>query len=149
MLEEKINKDYIQAMKDRDAIKSSTLNFLKSQLKYVRIEKKTEKLEDVDIIPTIKKQIKQRQDSIEQYTKGNRPELAEKEQKELNVLKSYLPQEMSAEQLMGVIQAVIKEVQAESVKDMGKVMKAVGAKVAGQADNRMVSEFVKRALEGK
>ena len=149
MIEEKINKDYIQAMKDRDTIKSSTLSFLKSQLKYVRMEKKTEKVEDVDIIATIKKQIKQRQDSIEQYTAGNRPELAAKEQKELDILKSYLPQEMSTEQLATVIQETMKEVQATSVKDMGKVMKAVSAKVAGQADNREISALVKKALEGK
>lgn len=149
MLEEKINKDYIQAMKDRDAIKSSTLSFLKSQLKYVRIEKKTEKLEDADIIATIKKQIKQRQDSIEQYKMGNRLELAEKEQKESEVLKNYLPQEMSSEQLTAVIQETIKEVQAVSIKDMGKVMKAVSVKVAGQADNRAISELVKKVLEGK
>ena len=146
MLEDQLNKDYIQAMKDRDSLKSSTLSFLKSQLKYVRIEKKVEKLEDADIIATIKKQIKQRQDSIEQYTAGNRQDLVDKEQKELDILKSYLPQELSENQLTVVIQETVKELGAASIKDMGKVMKAVGVKVAGKADNKLVSDLVKKAL---
>ena len=146
MLEEKINQDYINAMKARDQVKSSTLNFLKSQLKYVLIDKKAAQLSDPDVIVVIKKQIKQRQESIEQYQKGNRQDLADKEIAELAILKSYLPQEMSEAELNKIIQDVIKETQASSIKDMGKVMKAVGEKTAGRADNKVVSELVKKVL---
>ncbi len=146
MLEEQIGKDYVQAMKARDSIRSSTVSFLRAQLKNVRIEKKVEALEDADVLAVIKKQIKQRQDSIEQYAQGGRADLVEKESAELSILKSYLPQEMPEAELTAVIQEVIRASGAASMKDMGKVMKEVGAKVQGKADNRAVSELVKKAL---
>ncbi len=146
MLEDQINKDYIQAMKDRDTVKSSTLNFLRAAVKNVRIEKRVEKVEDADLIAVIKKQVKQRQDSIEQYKAGNRQDLVQKEEAELNILKSYLPQELSEEALSQIIREVIKETQASSMKDMGKIMKPVMEKTAGRADNKMVSELVKKIL---
>ena len=146
MLEEKINKDYIQAMKDRDTLRSSTLNFLRAQLKNVHIDKKVQVLEDTEVIAVIKKQIKQRQDSIEQYQKGGRQDLADKETQEMNILKSYLPQEMSEREIQAIISDAVKEVQAATIKDMGRVMKAVAPKVAGRADNKLVSELVKKAL---
>ncbi len=95
MLEEQISSDYRQAMREKNAIKVSTLSFLRSQLKYVMIDKKMDKLTDEEVIVVIKKQVKQRLDSIEQYQKGGRKDLVEKEQAELNILKSYLPTEMS------------------------------------------------------
>ena len=146
MLEEQIGKDYVQAMKARDSIRSSTISFLRAQIKNVRIEKRVEALEDSDVLAVIKKQIKQRQDSIEQYEKGGRTDLVEKESAELAILKSYLPQEMPEAELMAVIQEVIRATGAASMKDMGKVMKDVGAKVQGKADNRAVSDLVKKAL---
>ena len=146
MIEERINKDYIQAMKDRDTVKSGTLNFLRAQLKNVHIDKKVQSLEDADVIAVIKKQIKQRQDSIEQYSKGGRQDLADKETAEMNILKTYLPEEMSEAEILKIIGEAVKEVQASSVKDMGKVMKAVAPKVAGRADNKLVSDLVKKAL---
>ena len=146
MLEQKINKDYIDAMKARDRVKSSTLNFLKSQLKYVLIEKKAAQLPDIDVITVIKKQIKQRQESIEQYSKGGRQDLADKETQEMKILQGYLPQEMSESKLKEIVAQTVKESGASSMKDMGAVMKAVLAKVSGQADSKMVSELVKAAL---
>jgi len=146
MLEEQISKDYIAAMKERDTVRSATLNFLRAQLKNVIIEKKAERLEDQDVIAVIKKQVKQRQDSIVQYEKGGRQDLAQKETAELAILKSYLPEEMSEQELEGVVTGAIEEVQAKSMKDMGKVMKIVTGKVQGRADNKLVSELVKRAL---
>lgn len=146
MLEERITEDYKKAMKDKDALKVSTLSFLRSQLKYASIEKKAEKLDDADAITVIKKQLKQRQDSIEQFEKGGRNDLAEKEKKEVEILKSYLPQEMPVEQLKSVVAESVKEAGATSVKDMGKVMKVVLAKVAGKADSKTASELVKEAL---
>ena len=149
MLEEQLQKDYFQAMKDRDTVKASTVNFLRAQLKNVRIEKRSETLEDKDVVTVIKKQIKQRQDSIEQYEKGGRKDLADKETAEMAILKSYLPEELSEQALQQFIEQAIRETGAQSMKDMGNVIKAVAAKAQGRADNRVVSELVKKALAGK
>jgi uncharacterized protein len=146
MLEEQIGKDYIQAMKDRDSVRSSTISFLRAQMKNVIIDKKVKNLNDEEVIAIIKKQIKQRQDSIAQFEKGGRQDLAAKETAELAILKSYLPEEMSQQALEGVIAAAMGEAQAASMKDMGKVMKIVTGKVQGKADNKLVSELVKQAL---
>lgn len=149
MLEEQLQKDYFQAMKDRDAVKASTVNFLRAQLKNVRIAKRSETLEDKDVVVVIKKQIKQRQDSIEQYEKGGRKDLADKETAEMAILKKYLPEELSEQALQQFIEQAIRETGAQSMKDMGNVIKAVAAKALGMADNRVVSELVKKALAGK
>ena len=149
MLEDQLQKDYIQAMKDRDALKASTVNFLRAQLKNVRIEKRSETLEDKDVVTVIKKQIKQRQDSIEQYEKGGRKDLADKETAEMAILKTYLPEELSGEVLQQLVDQAVAETGAQSMKDMGNVIKAVAAKAQGKADNRVISELVKKALSGK
>jgi len=146
MLEEKINEDYIKAMKGRDKVRSSTLNFLRAHIKNILIEKRIDKLEDSDVITVIKKQVKQRQESIVQFEKGGRQDLAGKESLELAILKEYLPEEMSEQEIEGLVTSSIEEAQAESMKDMGKVMKIVTGKVQGRADNKLVSELVKRAL---
>ena len=148
MLEQQIGKDYIQAMKDRNATRSSTLSFLRAQLKNVLIDKKAKELSDEDVVGVIKKQMKQREDSIEQYKQGGRQDLVDKESAELAILKSYLPPEMSEAQVKTIVQETIKEVQASSIKDMGKVMKALLPKTAGKADNKMLSDLVKQSLGG-
>jgi len=148
MLFEKIAENYKQAMKQKDAAMVATLSFLRAQLKNVAIEKRQETLEDADVITVIKKQVKQRQDSIEQFEKGGRTDLAEKEKAELAVLKSYLPEELSEAALGALIDEVVKASGASSLKDMGKVMKEVQAKVAGRADGKAVSEMVKAKLSG-
>ena len=146
MLEEKITEDYKQAMKDRDAAKVATLSFLRSQLKYAMIEKKIDKLNDADTIAVIKKQVKQRQDSIAQFEKGGRKDLVDKEKLELAILKSYLPPEMSEDELKSIIENAIKESSANGIKDMGKVMKVLLPQVSGKADNAVVSNLVKERL---
>ncbi len=146
MLEEKIAGDYKQAMKDRDTIKSSTLSFLRSQLKYVLIEKKLDRLPDAEVIAVIRKQVKQRQDSIFQFEQGARADLVAKEKSELKILKSYLPQEMSLAELKSLIDAAIQEVGAKGMKEMGNVMKVLLPKVAGQADSKQLSDLVKEKL---
>ena len=146
MLEDQITNDYKQAMRSKDAIKVSTLSFLRSHLKYAMIDKKLDKLPDADVITVIKKQVKQRRDSIEQYEKGKRQDLADKEKAELAILKSYLPQEMTPEDIKKIIDVCIKETQSAGPKDMGKVMQLVMPKVAGQADNKLVSSLVKEKL---
>ena len=146
MLEEKILNDYKEALKNKDTVKSSTLSFLRASLMNLAIEKRKKNLEDNDCLGVIRKQIKERQDSIEQFTKGNRQDLAEKETKELGVLKSYLPQEMSADEVKKIIEEVITATGATEPKDMGKVMKEVMVTLAGRADGKLVSDLVKASL---
>ena len=146
MLEEQISEDYKQAMRDKNPARVSTLSFLRAQLKNVHIDKRVDKLDDAEVIVVIKKQVKQRQDSIDQFEKGGRADLATKEKAELEILKSYLPAEISAGELKAIVQGVIKEVAAESAKDMGKVMKALLPKVEGRADNKAVSQMVRELL---
>ena len=147
MLTDKIAADLKSAMLAKDAGKTSTLRMLKSAIEYHKIEKKQESLTDADVTAVIKKQIKQRQDSIEGFEKGGRTDLAGKEKAELAILKSYLPEELSQTQLEEIIKSVIAEVGAASKADMGKVMKAVQAKTAGRADNRLVSQLVSAQLK--
>ena len=146
MLEEKLLADYKEAMKNKDSAKTSTLSFLRSQLKNIAIEKKKDKLDDNDVIAAIKKQVKQRLDSIDKFKSGGRTDLVDKEEKELGVLKSYLPQELPKDELEKIIEGVIAEIQASSMKDMGKVMKEVSVKVAGRADNKLLSELIRLKL---
>ena len=148
MLEEKLISDFRQAMKDKDTVKSATLSFLRSQLKYVAIEKKAEKLSDADVIPVIKKQIKQRQDSIEQFEKGGRPELAKNEKDELDMLMEYMPEQMSEDAIRAEVKKTITEMGVSGLKDMGKVIGAVMAKIKGKADGTLVSKMVKEELAG-
>ena len=102
---------------------------------------------DAEVLSVIQKMAKQRRDSIEQYKSGGRTDLADKEEQELKVLLGYLPAQLSKEEVQKVVTDVIGEVGATSVKQMGAVMKGVTAKVAGRADNKMVSELVKAALQ--
>lgn len=145
-LEDKIGQDYVLAMKARDSFTSSVLSFLRAQIKNVKVDKRLEAVPDEEVISVIKKQAKQRQDSITQFKAGGRADLAEKEEKEWVVLKSYLPPEMSADKLKGIVEEVVSASGASSIKDMGRVMKEVLARVAGQADNQTVGVLVKERL---
>lgn len=146
MLTDKIAADMKDAMRAKDAPRLSTLRMLKSAIEYYKIEKKQEQLTDADVTIVIKKQIKQRQDSIDGFEKGGRMDLVEKEKAELVVLKAYLPEELSATQVEEVVKATIAELGVTTKADMGKVMKAVQAKLAGRADNRLVSQLVSANL---
>ena len=146
MLTDKIAADMKEAMRTRDAPRLSTLRMLKSAIEYHKIAKKQEQLSDADVTAVIRKQIKQRQDSIEGFEKGGRADLVEKEKAELAVLKSYLPEDLSQAQVEEIIQATIAELGATSKADMGKVMKTVQEKIAGRADNRLVSQLVAAKL---
>ncbi|MFC1709653.1 GatB/YqeY domain-containing protein [Candidatus Omnitrophota bacterium] len=146
MLEERIMADFKEAMKSRDALKQSVLSFLRSQLKNIAIEKKKDKLQDDDVIVVIKKQVKQRADSVEKFKSGQRLDLAEKEQKEMEILKTYLPKELPKEELEKIVDEAIASLEASSIKDMGKVMKEMMPKVAGKADNKLLSDLVRTKL---
>ena len=142
----KIDEDLKTAMKARDESKVSSLRMLKAASSNAAIAKGKATLEDAEVIDVIGKLIKQRDESVEAYTKGNRPELAEKEKKEAAILKAYLPAQMPDEELKGIIQAAVKEAGASGPQGMGAVMKAVLPKVAGRADGGKVSQFVREAL---
>ncbi len=148
MLEEKILNDYKEAMKSRDTLKSSVLSFLRADMMNVAMAKNKKALDDSEAIPVIKKQIKQRQDSIEQFTKGGRLEMAQKEKEELGILKSYLPPELSEEEIKKIIEETLVAVSACGMKDMGKVMKEANARIGGQADGKLVSDLVRQRLSG-
>jgi len=145
-LEEKIGQDYVQAMKARDSFTSSVVNFLRAQIKNVKVDKRLEAVPDEEVIAVIKKQVKQRLDSISQFKAGGREDLAEKEEKELAILRKYLPAEMPVEQLKLIVDEVVQATGATSIKDMGRVMKDVLARLAGQADNQTVGALVKERL---
>lgn len=146
MLADKIFDDYKEAMKARDALKSSVLSFLRADMLNLATAKKKDKLDDSEIIPVIKKQIKQRQDSVEQFTQGGRLEAAEKEKKESEILKSYLPAEMPVEEIKRLIEEAVSATGASSMKDMGRLMKELTPKIAGGADGKLVSDLVRQRL---
>jgi uncharacterized protein YqeY len=146
LLEEKISQDYILAMKGRDSFRSSVLSFLRAQVKNVKIDKRIEVVPDDEVVAIIKKQVKQRHESIAQFIAGARTDLAEKEQKELVLLEEYLPAQASPELVSAAVKEAILSTGATSIKDMGKVMKEALAKLAGQADNAQVSGLVKEYL---
>jgi uncharacterized protein YqeY len=146
MLDKIILNDYKAAMKARDSLKSSVLSFLRADMLNLATAKKKDKLDDMEIVTVIRKQVKQRQDSIQQFTQGGRLEMADKEKKELDILKNYLPVELSAEEIKRLIEEVIIAIGANGVKDMGRVMKELTIKLAGKADGRLVSDLVKQRL---
>jgi len=144
-LQEHIQKAMVEAMKSKETLRVSTLRLIRAAIKNVEIEKK-KTLKDAEIIPVLQKMTKQRFDSIEQFEKASRQDLADKEKKELEILKEFLPPALSKEELQTLIDEVAKEISATSMQDMGKLMKAVMAKAQGCADGRMVSELVKGKL---
>ncbi len=145
---ERIDSDLKDAMRAKDSAKLGVLRMLKSALKYSAIEKAGAEgqLDDAEAMQVIRKQVKQRQDSIEQFEKGGRPELAAKEQEELALLSAYLPQAMSADDLAQAVKEAIAEAGANSRAQMGAVMKILQAKIAGRADGKTLSQEVQRQL---
>ena len=147
-LPERIDTDLKDAMRAKDALKLSVLRMLKAALKNAAIEKSGADAEvsDTEAVQVIRKQVKQRQDSIESFEKGGRAELAAKEKEELSILQSYLPQAMSAAEIAQAVRETIAETGATSKAQMSVVMKAVQAKVAGRADGKTLSTEVQKQL---
>ena len=148
-LSERVDSDLKAAMREKNAVKLGVLRMLKAAMTNAAIEKGAQgQLSDADATQAIRKQVKQRQDSIESFEKGGRAELAAKEKDELSILQSYLPQGMSADEISKVVREAIAEVGASSKAQMGAVMKALQAKVAGRADGKTLSAEVQRQLSG-
>ena len=147
-LREQIISDMTASMKAQDAPRTSTLRMVKAAMMNRQIEKGGE-LDDEEMTRLLNSLVKQRRDSVEQYEKGGRQDLADKEKSEIQVIEAYLPQAASPEEIEAAVAAAIAESGANSMKDMGKVMKSVQAALAGKnADGRMVSEIVKSKLAG-
>jgi uncharacterized protein YqeY len=148
-LQRQIDEDLKGAMRAKDSARLSVLRMLKAALKNAAIEKRCSdgELSDSDAITVLRKQVKQRLDSIESFEKGGRAELAEKEKAEIAVLNHYLPQAMSAEELQKIVAETIAEAGATSRAQMGAVMKALQAKVAGRADGKTLSAEVQKQLD--
>lgn len=144
-LTEKIRTELTAAMKARDAERLSTLRMLQSSFKYQQIESGHE-LSDEEAMAVIRKAVKQRLDSIEQFTKGNRPELADKERREMELLKTWLPPELTDEEIEAGVREIVASTGAQSKKDMGKVMKEASARYKGRVDGRKLQEIVSRLL---
>jgi uncharacterized protein YqeY len=145
-LNDKIGGDITAAMKAKDAPRLSALRMLKAAVMNKGVEKNRD-LDDAEVLQVVASLVKQRRDSIEQFSKAGRTDLVEKETSEIAVLEDYLPPAASAEEIDAAVAAAITETGAASVKDMGKVMKAVMPRLAGKhADGRTVNEAVRRRL---
>jgi len=145
-LQDQLSQEIKTAMLAKDADRLSALRMLKSALGYVQIERKTESLPDAEVVTLVQKEVKKRRDSIEQFEKGGRAELAAKEKQEISVLESFLPQPLPADELEKLVRATIQELGATGKKDMGPVIKAVQAKAAGRADGKSISTLVGKLL---
>ncbi|MGE3388064.1 MAG: GatB/YqeY domain-containing protein [Bdellovibrionales bacterium] len=147
-LKEQILEDMKLAMKSQQADRLSAIRMLQSAVKNREIELRPAAISDQEIVGVIRKLGKQRKDSIEQYQSAGRQDLADKEQFELSVLEGYLPKQLSNEELGGLVNEVIKALNATSIKQMGAVIKEVQVRTGGAADNKLVSELVKSKLQG-
>lgn len=147
-VKQQIISDLTASMKAQDAPRTSTLRMVKAAVMNREIEKGGE-LDDEEMTKLLRTLVKQRRDSVEQYEKGGRQELADKEKIEIDVIEAYLPQAASREEIEAAVAAAITETGAGSIKDMGKVMKTAQAALTGKnADGRTVSEIVKAKLGG-
>ncbi len=147
-LKQQIVSDLTASMKAQDAPRTSTLRMVKAAVMNREIEKGGE-LDDEEMMKLLRSLVKQRRDSVEQYEKGGRPELAAKEKTEIEVIETYLPQAASREEIEAAVAAAVAETGASEMKDMGRVMKTVQGALAGKnADGKTVSEIVKAKLSG-
>jgi uncharacterized protein len=148
-ISETVQKDMVQAMRDRAELKLSVLRMMKAALKNKEIEKRAP-LDDQEALAILNTMIKQHKDSIDQFTKGNRMELAKKEADEIVIIEAYMPKSLGEEEIVATVRAAIAEMGSPTMKDMGNVMKAAMAKFGGaRVDGKFVSETVKKELTPK
>ena len=147
MLKARLDADMKTAMKDREAgkLRLSVIRMVKSAMKYVEIDQKRE-LNDEEVLGILVKEVKQRRDSIEEFRKGNRMDLVEASEAEIQILQDYLPEPLTESELEEIVQAVIQETGAQSKKDMGKVMGLLTARTKGRADGKLLNQIVQKFL---
>ena len=144
-LKDKLMEDLKDAMKNKNEVKKNTITMIRAAIKQIEVDKRVE-LEDNDVIDIISKEAKKRKDALAEFEKAGREDLINQTNEELAIIKAYLPEELSEEELTQIIEDTIKEVGAETMKDMGKVMQAVKTKTAGRADGKTINEIVKAKL---
>ena len=142
---DQINQDIKSAMLEKRVLERDTLRMLLAEIKRYQIDEKTEATDEV-VLTIINKMVKQRKDSIEQFTKGSRDDLASKEKDQLEVIKQYLPEQLSEDKIREIVEAAVNSTQASSMQDMGKVMGAIKSELQGKADMGLVSQIVKSSL---
>jgi len=144
-LEERLVEEMKQAMKSNDKLKLSTIRMIRSASKNKEIDLR-KKLEDEDVVKVIQAMVKKGEESVEQFQTGGRMDLVEKEKREIEIMKSFLPQPLSQEEIFKIIDQSIQETQASSMRDLGKVMKSVMPKIGGKADGKLINQLVKERL---
>ena len=148
-LSERVQKDMVDAMRNKEELRLSTLRMMKSALQMKRIDKRAD-LDEKEELQVFTTMIKQRKDSVEQFEKGGRPELAAKEAAEIAIIETYMPKAVGEEEIAATVRAVIAEMGSPTMKDMGAVMKNVKAKFGdARVDGKVMSEVVKQELAGK
>lgn len=145
-LKQKLQEDLKSSMKNKDAIKKSVITLIRSSIKQYEVDNRVE-LKDDEIVDLIAKQLKQTRDSREEFAKAGRDDLVSKAEAEIEVLKEYLPQQLSEEELNEIVISTISEVGATSIKDMKKIMTSIMPKVKGRADGKLINELVKKNLQ--
>lgn len=144
-IKDQLMEDLKEAMKAKNVVRKQTVTMLRAAVKQVEIDTRTE-LDDNAVMEIIVKQIKQKRAALEEFIKGERQDLADEANAEIEVLMAYLPAQLSEEEVIAIIQAGIAAVGATTVKDMGKVMAAVKEQLAGKSDNKFVADQVKKLL---
>ncbi|KPU44118.1 yqey-like protein [Oxobacter pfennigii] len=144
-LKERLQQDWKLAMKEKDSFKSGVISMARAAI--LQSEKTDGKvLDDDQVIAVLSKEVKQRREAISEFEKGNRPDLVDQANKEIDILLEYLPQQLTEQEIQDIVRAAVIEVGANSIKEMGKVMAVVQPKVKGRADGKIVSQMVKEQL---
>ncbi len=144
-LKKRLQNDLKEAMKQKDTFKRDVIRFVMSAIKQIEVDERKE-LSDSDIEAILVKQIKQRNDAIQQFREGGRDDLVEKNEKELEILKSYLPEPMSEDEVREILKEIIEETGAQGMKDMGKVMGAAKSRIGSRAEGRVINQIAKELL---
>ena len=145
MLKEQLLQDFKEAMKEKNELKKNTIMMVRATI--LQIEKDTQKeVTETEILEILSKEVKKRKDSLEDIMKSGRKDLINQVNEEINIIKSYLPAELTEEELINIIKEVIEETGATTMKDMGKVMGVAKVKTAGRADNKKINEIVRQML---
>ena len=149
-LKEQLMQDYKDAMKSADVLKKNTVNMVRAAIKQYEVDQRVTLEDDADIVKIIKKQVKMRADALEDFTKAGRDDMVEGYKKEIEILKSYLPEEMGEEEIKAKVKEIAEKLEIEAnMKSMGKLMKSVMAELKDKADGSAVNKAVKEFLSGK
>ena len=144
-LKQRLYEDLKKAMKTKDEIRTRTLRLIISSIKTLEVEKMTEATDD-DVFRVLSKECRERVEAIEAYKKGGREDLVNEEQRELEIIKSYMPKQLSEEELKEIVKNVVEETGSSSIKDLGRVMKVLIPRVKGRADGKTVNNIVRQIL---